>query len=56
MGLDPAKHAGKTLAQMRPVLRRLHAAFGLHECGEGGEYESLVLDSPLVRACGGDCV
>ncbi len=48
MGLDPRKHVGKSLQEMRPLLRKLNAQFGLHECGEGGEYESLVLDSPLV--------
>ena len=23
--------------------------FGVHECGEGGEYESLVLDAPIFK-------
>ena len=27
--------------------RKLHAEFGFHVCGEGGEYETLTLDCPL---------
>lgn len=28
---------------------RFHAKYGLDVCGEGGEYESLVLDCPLFK-------
>lgn len=38
---------GKSLGQVRPKLAALNAQFGLHLCGEGGEYETLVFDSPL---------
>jgi len=35
-GLDPDKHLGKELSQLRPVLLRLHDTLGLDVCGEGG--------------------
>ena len=47
LGLDPHKHLGKSIAQMMPHLCRLSTQFGCNVCGEGGEYETLVLDSPL---------
>ncbi len=47
LGLDPRKHLGKSIAQLEPHLLRLAADYGSHVCGEGGEYETLVLDSPL---------
>ena len=40
MGLD-AVHLGKSIAEMRPTLAALHERFGLHVCGEGGEYVGL---------------
>lgn len=48
-GLDPSKHLGKDLATLHPALIRLHQRFGLDVCGEGGEYESMVLDAPFFR-------
>ncbi len=30
-------------------LKKLNRKFGVHLCGEGGEYETLVVDSPLFR-------
>ncbi|KAJ5067529.1 duf71 -containing protein [Anaeramoeba ignava] len=47
MGLDPKKHLGKTLKQMEMHFHQLNNQFGFHICGEGGEFESLVLDCPL---------
>ena len=47
IGLDPHRHLNVPLAALRPLLAKLHAQFGVHECGEGGEYESLALDCPL---------
>ena len=41
--------AGKTLNEMYPILQRLHERFELDYCGEGGEYESLVLDSAIFK-------
>eukprot|EP00727_Mastigamoeba_balamuthi_P000346 m51a1_g10308 hypothetical protein (268) ;mRNA; r:79756-81206 len=49
MGLEPSKHLGKTLAELRPHLRKLEKEFGMNVCGEGGEFESLVLDCPLFK-------
>ncbi|KZW04104.1 hypothetical protein EXIGLDRAFT_15336 [Exidia glandulosa HHB12029] len=43
------KHLGKTLAEMQPTLWKLNDQFGLHVCGEGGEYETLTLDCPLFK-------
>ncbi len=48
-GLDPQKHLGKTLAALRPTLFRLHDLYGLDLCGEGGEYETIVLDCPAFK-------
>lgn len=60
IGLDE-RDLGRTLNTLEPKLRRLNAAYGLHICGEGGEYETVTLDSPLfherislcVMRCGG---
>lgn len=46
-GLDPYKHLNKDLASLYPTLLALHGKYGLDLCGEGGEYESLVLDAPF---------
>ncbi|KAG2757390.1 hypothetical protein P692DRAFT_201843350 [Suillus brevipes Sb2] len=43
------KHLGKTLNEMQDTLTRLNSMYGLHICGEGGEYETLTLDSPLFK-------
>ncbi|WFD31579.1 diphthine--ammonia ligase [Malassezia sp. CBS 17886] len=48
IGLDE-RDLGKSLRTLRPKLLRLHALYGAHVCGEGGEYESLVLDAPIFR-------
>ncbi|KAI9190166.1 hypothetical protein H9P43_001599 [Blastocladiella emersonii ATCC 22665] len=48
MGLN-GRHLGKSLAQLQSHLLQMHAKFGLHPCGEGGEYETLTLDCPLFR-------
>ena len=47
-GLD-ARHLGQSIAQMQPTLLSLQQSMGINVCGEGGEYESLVLDSPLFK-------
>ena len=47
MGLSPDKHLGKGLAELQPLLCELEEKYGVHACGEGGEYESLTLDCPL---------
>ncbi|KAG1752662.1 uncharacterized protein EDB91DRAFT_1103724 [Suillus paluster] len=43
------KHLGKTLHEMQDTLTRLNSLYGLHICGEGGEYETFTLDSPLFK-------
>ncbi|KAJ2426628.1 hypothetical protein GGF47_002095 [Coemansia sp. RSA 2524] len=48
LGLGP-DDLGKTLEEMEPKLMSLHKKFGLHPCGEGGEYETLTLDCPLFK-------
>ena len=48
-GLEPRKHLGQSLAEVRPLLLELEAKYGCNVCGEGGEYETLTLDCPLFR-------
>ncbi|XP_063295593.1 diphthine--ammonia ligase [Pelobates fuscus] len=48
-GLDPVKHLGRTLEEMRPQLLKLSSQYGINVCGEGGEYETLTLDCPLFK-------
>jgi diphthine-ammonia ligase len=40
-------HLGCSLQQMQPHLTELHRLYGVHMCGEGGEYETFTLDCPL---------
>nr|XP_042131855.1 diphthine--ammonia ligase isoform X2 [Peromyscus maniculatus bairdii] len=47
--LDPDKHLGKTLHEMEPYLFELSKKYGVHVCGEGGEYETFTLDCPLFK-------
>ncbi|XP_063146074.1 diphthine--ammonia ligase isoform X2 [Candoia aspera] len=49
LGLDPDKHLGKTLDEMEPYLLELSQKYGVHICGEGGEYETFTLDCPLFK-------
>ncbi|KAM9708154.1 diphthine--ammonia ligase [Menidia menidia] len=48
-GLDPEKHLGKSLADVGPYLKQLSQKYGVHICGEGGEYETFTLDCPLFK-------
>lgn len=64
IGLKPS-HLGKSLREMRPTLESLvgilpppglhslkmrqNAKYGLHVCGEGGEYETFTLDCPIFK-------
>jgi len=48
-GLVPQKHCGKSLKEMRDTLWGLNSRFGVHVCGEGGEFETFTLDCPLYR-------
>jgi len=47
MGLEPRRDLGKTLRERREVLRTIEEEYGSHSCGEGGEFETLVLDCPF---------
>lgn len=40
-------HLGQSLKQMFATLVRLNKRFEVHICGEGGEFETLVLDCPF---------
>lgn len=48
-GLNPRRLLGKTLEEARPVLEKTEAMYGSHVAGEGGEFETIVLDCPLFR-------
>ncbi|XP_073783314.1 diphthine--ammonia ligase isoform X2 [Danio rerio] len=48
-GLHPDKHLGKSLAEMELYLHELSEKYGVHICGEGGEYETFTLDCPLFK-------
>ncbi|GAA5851868.1 hypothetical protein JCM5353_005399 [Sporobolomyces roseus] len=43
------QHLGKTLGEMQPILHKLNERFETHICGEGGEYETFTLDSPIFK-------
>lgn len=40
---------GKSITQMLPKLVKLNQMYEVHICGEGGEFETLVFDSPLFK-------
>ncbi|GMR53401.1 hypothetical protein PMAYCL1PPCAC_23596, partial [Pristionchus mayeri] len=44
------QHLGKTLGQMEDTLLKLQDKFGVHPCGEGGEYETFVINSPIMKS------
>jgi len=50
-GLIPQRHLNKTLAELfySGHFDRLKERFDFHICGEGGEYETLVLDAPIFK-------
>ena len=52
LGLSPARDLGMSLSEAEPRLLRLADAHGVSCMGEGGEYESLVLDCPGLFARG----
>lgn len=49
VGLDE-RHLTKSIQQMLPVMINLNNRFDVHICGEGGEYETLVLDAPFFKS------
>lgn len=48
LGLDKGD-VGQSLEAMQDKLRQLKKDYGVNICGEGGEFESLVLDCPLYK-------
>ncbi|GAV55285.1 hypothetical protein ZYGR_0AS06090 [Zygosaccharomyces rouxii] len=46
VGLDRSS-LGKTLPEVFPTLMKLHNMYDVHICGEGGEFETMVLDAPF---------
>ena len=53
-GLMPYRHLGKSLRTLRDMgtLDKLKERWGMHPAGEGGEYETLVLDCPSLFKLG----
>lgn len=47
MGLDPRKHLGASIVDVTEDLIAAEDAYGSHCAGEGGEFETLVVDCPL---------
>ncbi|RCK54652.1 Diphthine--ammonia ligase [Candida viswanathii] len=45
-----ALHLGKSIAQLFPTLVKLNQMYEVHVCGEGGEFETIVLDCPFFRS------
>eukprot|EP00920_Eleutheroschizon_duboscqi_P018964 GHVT01045054.1.p1 GENE.GHVT01045054.1~~GHVT01045054.1.p1 ORF type:complete len:212 (-),score=54.71 GHVT01045054.1:326-961(-) len=48
MGLN-RRHLGKSLWEFEDEFAQLASSFGFHVCGEGGEFETLALDSPMHK-------
>ncbi|KAJ3185334.1 ATP binding domain 4 [Gaertneriomyces sp. JEL0708] len=48
IGLE-VKHLGKSLSQMYPHLLHIHELYDCHICGEGGEFETFTLDTPIFK-------
>jgi diphthine-ammonia ligase len=42
-----AKHLGRSIADLEPVIFSLAERYGCNVCGEGGEFETLTLDGPM---------
>jgi len=49
IGLDPNKNLKQSIKAMEPHLILLEEKYGVSVCGEGGEFETLVLDCPLFK-------
>lgn len=48
IGLN-ATHLGKSIQQLYPYLIKLNRMYEVHICGEGGEFETIVLDAPFFK-------
>lgn len=49
IGLD-SKDLGKSIQEIFPKLIKLNQMYDVHICGEGGEFETIVLDAPFFRS------
>lgn len=43
------EHLGRSLGDVRSDLIKYNEMYGIHLCGEGGEYETLVVDAPIFK-------
>jgi diphthine-ammonia ligase len=50
IGLTPAQWLGQAFLSREEQLLALRAKYGVHPAGEGGEFETIVLDSPLFAS------
>ena len=48
-GLFPRKHLNKRLSMLEHHFHSLYEKYQFHVCGEGGEYETLCVDSPMFH-------
>lgn len=48
IGLN-STHLGKSIQQLYPYLIKLNQMYEVHICGEGGEFETIVLDAPFFK-------
>jgi diphthine-ammonia ligase len=48
-GLIPRQHLNKSILELEPYFYQLHDKYQFHVCGEGGEYETIVLDCPIYQ-------
>jgi diphthine-ammonia ligase len=49
IGLLPERHLGRNVNEIEDDLEELERLYGVHVCGEGGEYETWTLDCPLFE-------
>ena len=49
IGLSPKSVLGSSFTALREKLMKLHDQFGVHPLGEGGEFETIVLDCPIFK-------
>lgn len=49
IGLD-SKHLGRSIQELFPYLVKLNQLYDVHICGEGGEFETVVLDLPIFKS------
>lgn len=42
-------HLGKSLPEILPTMLKLNSLYDVHICGEGGEFETMVLDTPFFK-------